>query len=212
MKIETIKLIHRQGILPVFCPKNEAEAEIFTKAILSTPIHVVEITLRNELALKTIEQLKEKASSLIVGAGTILSGKLLTAAVNAGADFLVSPGYSEVLLKKAEVCGVPFLPGVATPSEIQNAYINGYTTLKYFPAQASGGTDSLKLYEGTFSDVSFIPTGGITLQNLSSYLALKNVIACGGSFMLPKEMLSQGDVEGIRQTILKCLVVRGGTK
>jgi len=101
---------------------------------------------------------------------------------------------------------------VATPSEIQNALLDGFTTLKFFPAECSGGVSALKLYAGAFSDVSFVPTGGITLENLPAYLSQSNVLACGGSFMIPKAMLAACDSEGIHRTIMDCLSIRGGAK
>ena len=171
---------------------------------------MVEITLRNELAIGALERIKKTDSSFIVGAGMVLSYDLLDAAAGAGADFLVAPGYSPALLNRAAQKGVPFLPGCATPSEIQNAMLDGYRTLKYFPAEYSGGTAALKLYQGAFAGVQFVPTGGITRKNLPEYLAQENVLACGGSFVLPKEMLAANDSEGIYRTMMECLSIRGG--
>ncbi len=199
------------GIMPVFCPKSQRELDVFLDAVLATPVRVVEITLRNRFAVEALSQIKSHFG-MTVAAGTILSKELFDTAVDAGADFLVSPGYSPVLMDYAKARGKAFLPGCATPSEIQNALLNGYSTLKYFPAECSGGTAALKLYEGAFADASFVPTGGITLENLPDYLAQKNVLACGGSFMLPKDMLAASDSEGIYQTIMKCLSIRGGIK
>ncbi len=202
--------ISKCGVIPVFCPKSEAELNTFLQALIPSPIRVVEITLRNELAIGALERIKKTDSSLIVGAGTVLSYDLLDAAAGAGADFLVAPGYSPALLNRAAQKGVPFLPGCATPSEIQNAMLDGYRTLKYFPAECSGGTAALKLYQGAFAGVQFVPTGGITRKNLPEYLAQENVLACGGSFMLPKEMLAANDSEGIYRTMMECLSIRGG--
>ena len=198
------------GIIPVFCPKNEAEFATFMNALLSTPVRIVEITLRSDFAAEAIARIKKEHPDFIVGAGTVLNEKLLEKAASAGADFLVSPGCSPVLLEKAAEKNIPFLPGCATPSEIQNALLEGRRTLKFFPAECSGGAAALKLYQGAFAGVSFVPTGGITLKNLPDYLALENVLACGGSFMLPKAMMAAGDSEGIARTIMECLSIRGG--
>lgn len=198
------------GIIPVFCPKNEAEFDTFMKALLPTPVRVVEITLRSDYAAEAIARIKKEYPDFIVGAGTVLSFELMETAAAAGADFLVAPGCSLPLLEKAEEKGVPFLPGCATPSEIQNAMLEGMKTLKYFPAECSGGVSALKLYAGAFAGVNFVPTGGITLKNLPDYLAQANVLACGGSFMLPKDLMAAGDSEGISKVIMDCLSIRGG--
>lgn len=204
--------LQQHGILPVYCPQNEAEFETFRAAVLASPIRMVEITLRNRFAVEALARLKREEPSLTVAAGTILSEELLLTAVDAGADCLVAPGYSQELLQLAEEKEIPFLPGCVTPSEIQNAFRRGYTIQKFFPAAINGGPAALTLYKGAFSSVSFVPTGGITLDNLSSYLALSNVLACGGSFMLPKAMLAAGDSEGIYHIIQNCLAIRGGTQ
>ena len=125
-------------------------------------------------------------------------------AIDAGADFLVSPGSLDELLAEAKKADIPFLPGVSTPSEILKMTSMGYDVLKLFPAECSGGTKVLTLYKGAFSGVMFVPTGGITLDNVKSYLSLENVLACGGSFMLPKDMLNDGDAEGIKAIIKQC--------
>ena len=202
--------VRKCGVIPVFCPKNEAELNTFLQALIPSPVRVVEITLRNELAIGALKRIKKTDSSFIVGAGTVLSHELLDAAADAGADFLVAPGYSPALLNRAAQKGIAFLPGCATPSEIQNAMLDGCRTLKYFPAECSGGTAALKLYQGAFAGMQFVPTGGITRKNLPDYLAQDNVLACGGSFMLPKEMLAANDSEGIYRTMMECLSIRGG--
>lgn len=198
------------GIIPVFCPKDEAELNTFLDALIPSPVRVIEITLRSRFAAEAIARIKREHPVFTVAAGTVLNEALLDTAVDAGADFLVAPGYSPALLRRAEEKGIAFLPGCATPTEIQNAMLDGYDTLKYFPAECSGGVAALKLYAGAFSGVSFIPTGGITLDNLPSYLAQSNVLACGGSFMIPKAMLAAHDGEGIYKTIMGCLSIRGG--
>lgn len=198
------------GIIPVFCPKSEEELNTFLRALIPSPLRVIEITLRNELAVEAVARIKKAEPSFTVGAGTVLTPELVDAAADAGADFLVAPGCSPMLIEKAKAKGLPFLPGCSTPTEIQNAMLEGMKTLKYFPAECSGGVDALKLYAGAFAGVSFVPTGGITLKNLPDYLAQSNVLACGGSFMLPKAMLAACDSEGIYNTIMECLSIRGG--
>lgn len=206
---EKLPVVYKHGIIPVFCPKNPDELNVFVNAFVKTPLRVIEITLRSEFAPEAIKTIKQSLPDFCVGAGTILNKEALNLAIHSGADFLGSPGYSNELIDEAKAAGIPFLPGCSTPSEIQNAMLAGFSTVKFFPAQASGGPDVLKLYSGAFEGVSFISTGGITTDNLAKYLSLENVLACGGSFMIPKNMLASGDSEGIYKVIMQCLSVRG---
>lgn len=147
---------------------------------------------------------------MIVGAGTVVSESMLMQAIHAGADFCVSPGTDFSLLRLAREHNIPFIPGCATPSEIQNAEKEGLSLIKFFPAECAGGPAALKLYEGAFSNITFIPTGGITRENLRNYLKCPNVLACGGSFMIPKDRLLQRDSASIRNEILQLCSIRGG--
>ena len=118
-----------------------------------------------------------------------------------GADFCVAPGFTAELLNEAHKDNMPFLPGASTPGEFMELLSYGYKTVKFFPAECMGGTKVLKLYEGAFSELSFLPTGGISALNYGDYCRCKNVIACGGSFMIPSSMLQIGDAKGISETI-----------
>ena len=193
------------GILPVFCPNDEAQFETFYKAISATEISAVEITLRSDYALTAIGELKRRQPSWLVGAGTILTDEKALDALDAGADFLVSPGYDPAFVELVTKTGKFYLPGCSTPSEIQAAAKHGCTLLKFFPAMISGGSAALKLYAGAFDSVSFLPTGGITLENFTSLLALSNVVGCGGSFMIHKTMLAASDADSIANTIRNCI-------
>ena len=193
------------GILPVVCLKNESELRTFMSAVMKSPVRCIEITLRHPFALDAITRIKEKHPEVTVGAGTVTSAEKLDLAIRCGADFCVAPGTAEDLIAASEKRNMPFLPGVSTPSEILKVSALGYKVVKYFPAELSGGIKALRLYEGAFADTVFLPTGGITLENLPEYLKCKNVLACGGSFMLPATMLAKGDSEGIYNTIISCL-------
>ena len=213
MKTDTVSSLHfikSTGILPVICIHNNAELETLLNALEHTPIHCVEITLRHTYALQAISEIKRINPSMVVGAGTVISDSLLKEAILAGADFCVSPGTDFSLLQAAKQHNVLFIPGCSTPSEIQNAENAGCSLVKFFPADCFGGPKALKLYEGAFSNITFIPTGGITSDNLSAYLACPNVLACGGSFMLPKDKLATGDYAAIRKLILHFCSIRGG--
>ncbi len=194
-------MLKETGILPVVCLKNENELQTFLGAIIKAGIKCVEITLRHPFSLYAIKHIKEFYPEIIVGAGTVKNIETLNAAIESGADFCVSSGMSELLLDEAYRKGVPFLPGGATPTEFMRLIELGFKTAKYFPAECSGGISALKLYEGALSELNFLPTGGITAENFANYSLCKNVVACGGSFMVPASMLKEGDSDGIFNTI-----------
>ena len=196
------------GVLPVVCLTSEDELNTFLDAVLSSPLNCVEITLRHPFAIEAIKYIKKNHPSLIVGAGTVLSQEALEAAVCAGADFCVSPGLDENLLLQSLKQNMFFIPGCCTPTEIIKASNLGCKLIKFFPAEGFGGIRTLKLYQGALSGISFIPTGGITLENLPDYLNCKNVIACGGSYMMPKDLLKEGKSREIKEIISRCCFVR----
>ena len=200
-------LLEQTGILPVVCLKSEDEMHTFLNAILQSQIRCVEITLRHPFSFKAIEYIKKNHPDLAVGAGTVKTVQTLHEAIASGADFCVSPGMLDEILTEASKKNIPFLPGCATPTELMHLTASGYETVKFFPAECFGGVRALKLYEGAFSEVSFLPTGGIDADNFESYSACKNVIACGGSFMAPSAMIQSGDSNGILDRINKLLNV-----
>lgn len=199
------KSIEEVGILPVICIKSQEELEVLMDALVKTPIKCIEITLRHPFAPKAIEYIKSHYPKITVGAGTIVTSHLLKTAIKSGADFFVSPGFDENIIKIAKRKKLVFLPGITSPSEILKAKYYGFKTLKLFPAECVGGAKALKLYGGAFPDVKFIPTGGITRENLLDYILCDNVIACGGSFMISKEALKTQDSETIYSSLMECL-------
>ncbi|WP_422135780.1 bifunctional 4-hydroxy-2-oxoglutarate aldolase/2-dehydro-3-deoxy-phosphogluconate aldolase [Endozoicomonas sp. ALD040] len=144
---------------------------------------VFEVTLRTDCAFDAIRKIKEDFPTVKVGAGTILSEQQAEQAAYAGADFGVAPGFNITVAKKAKSLNLPFIPGVATPSEIETARENGYKLLKLFPAKVLGGVNYLKALSGPYKDVKFMPTGGITQKTAQDYLGLRNVDCIGGTWM-----------------------------
>lgn len=201
------KALEKVGIIPVVAVANETELNTLMQAVIATPLKCIEITLRNDFAPKAIKAVKENYPDMIVGAGTVTNEERLDIAIQSGADFCVSPWLDAALIKKAHSRGMFFLPGVATPTEAFMARELGITTLKFFPAEAMGGTDVLKLYAGALADNVFIPTGGITMDNFEKYISQRNVLACGGSFMAPKAALAAGDSTAVGKNILKCISI-----
>ena len=180
-------------VIPVLSITNVDQAVPLAGALVQGGLKVIEITLRTPCALDAIRRIADQVEGAIVGAGTVLTAQDLEQAKAAGAQFAVSPGATPTLLNAAQRNGLPFLPGVATPSEIIAAREFGFSCLKFFPAEAAGGITMLKAFAGPFSGVSFCPTGGIREETLASYLALVNVVAVGGTWLVPAEALANGD-------------------
>jgi 2-dehydro-3-deoxyphosphogluconate aldolase / (4S)-4-hydroxy-2-oxoglutarate aldolase len=175
-------------IVPVIVIKDLAHAVPLAKALVEGGLNILEVTLRTEVALAAIAAIAAEVKGAIVGAGTVINAAQFAAAVQAGSKFVVSPGLTEEVGKASRDSRVPILPGVATASEIMQGLALGLSTFKFFPAETSGGAPAIKALGGPFPQVRFCPTGGIGAKNLSSYLSLPNVIAAGGSWMVPSDL------------------------
>lgn len=179
-------------VLPVVTAYDEASALRLAAALQAGGMRCIEITLRTPAALHCLRAVKAEIPGLQVAAGTVTDGATIAAAVEAGADFCVSPGISEVMIDACADAAVPFLPGVATPSEVLLGVSRGLSLFKLFPAVPVGGKALLRALHGPFPDVRFCPTGGLTAQNFREFLALENVICCGGSWMVSDELVENG--------------------
>lgn len=179
-------------VLPVVTAHNVETTVQLTQALMRGGMRAVEITLRTDAALDAIEAVKEEVPEALVAAGTIASPDDLSKAMAAGADFFVSPGSTGKLLAAAAEADVDFLPGVATASELMQGMDYGFTHFKLFPAVAAGGINLLKGLSGPFPEVQFCPTGGLNPQNFRDFLALPNVVCCGGSWMVADDLLCAG--------------------
>ena len=175
-------------LIPLTTITSREDVEPLCEVLVEASIPLVEITLRDERTLDIIDEFK-KFPEVDLGVGTIRSESHIDLAINASASFLITPGYSENLLNYAKQKNMPLIPGVQTPSEIMKANEAGLSTLKFFPAELSGGLDRLKAYKSAFPDIKFIPTGGITNKNALSYLALDNVSAVGASALISPDLL-----------------------
>ena len=189
----------QQPLVAVLVIEHEAHAVPMAEALLSGGIDQLEVTLRTPAGLQAIAAIKNALPQARVGAGTVCSPEQLLDAITAGADFIVSPGATDALLAAAAQQSVPFVPGAVTGSEVMRAMAFGFTTLKFFPAESSGGAPALRAFSGPFPEVRFMPTGGITLDNLHQYLSLDNVWAVGGSWLTPHSLISDQNWEGIAQ-------------
>jgi len=195
--IAPVDRIARLGLVPVveIDDANRASALITTLAEAGLPC--AEFTLRTEAGIAAIGHARRARPEALIGAGTVLTPEQADAAISAGADFIVSPGFSAVLVDHCLALGVPILPGVATPTEVQMALERGLTVLKFFPAKAAGGVPYLRAIAAPFGAVRFVPTGGIDAANLEEYLRLPAVLACGGSWMVKRQLIADGRFDEI---------------
>ncbi len=184
--MSAIEAIMRIGpVIPVLVVDDARQARPLAEALVSGGLRVLEVTLRTPAALDVIREMKT-VEDAIVGAGTVTNKKQLDAAVDAGAEFIVSPGLTDNLGRSAIASGVPYLPGVATASEIMRGLDLGLTRFKFFPAMAAGGMPALKAMAAVFGEVRFCPTGGITEDTAPEWLALESVLCVGGSWVTGK--------------------------
>ena len=180
-------------VIPVIVIEHIEDALPLARALVRGGLRVLEVTLRTPAALDAIRAMRA-VEGAIVGAGTVLGQAQYDAAIEAGAQFVVSPGLTDALVALAAARGeVPLLPGVATASEVMRAREVGYTRLKFFPAESSGGVATLEGFASVFPDVRFCPTGGISSDSATRYLALANVACVGGSWPMPAEAMAQRD-------------------
>ena len=189
----TLALMRRAAVIPVLTIDDVKSGLALARALVAGGLPVLEITLRTSQALDAIRAMRDEVAGAILGAGTITETAHVEASVKAGATFLVSPGMSPRLMHAARESPVAFLPGIATASEAMSLMENGFRALKFFPAEAAGGVKYLSSLGGPLGELRFCPTGGIDAEKAKSYLALKNVLCVGGSWMVPASTLAAGD-------------------
>ena len=199
MPYSSREILGMTPVVPVIVITDLGQAVPLANALIEGGIKVLEVTLRTPEGLQAITQIKEQVEGAVVGAGTIVNESDLEQALEAGSEFIITPGLTDSLLRKGSDCGVPFMPGIATVSEMMRCLDHGLNTLKFFPAEANGGAPALKAISGPFPDVRFCPTGGINQENLKSYLSLPSVLSVGGSWMVPQALIEKGDWAGITQ-------------
>ncbi|MDK1286711.1 bifunctional 4-hydroxy-2-oxoglutarate aldolase/2-dehydro-3-deoxy-phosphogluconate aldolase [Pseudoalteromonas umbrosa] len=195
MKIQEI--LSAAPVVPVIVIDELEDAIPLARALYNGGLRALEVTLRTPVAAEAVKQIKEALPEAYVGTGTVVDKASFEASVNAGADFMVSPGVSSELLELAKSSDIPFLPGAATPSEAMELASHGFKFLKFFPAEAAGGAPMLKSIGGPLPQVTFCPTGGISLESAPKYLALNNVVCVGGTWMLDKSLIANKDWQAI---------------
>jgi len=187
-------------LLPVIALHQAAQAVPLGRTLIAAGLPGAEITFRTPAAAEAIRLLRAEFPELLIAAGTILTPAQVDAAVAAGADLIVSPGLNPTTVHYCQQLAIPIIPGINNPSQVEQALELGLSTLKFFPAEASGGIAMLKAL-GAVYPVQFMPTGGISPANVEMYLAQPNVIACGGSWIVPVDLIEQGDWSALHQLI-----------
>ncbi|WP_121702338.1 bifunctional 4-hydroxy-2-oxoglutarate aldolase/2-dehydro-3-deoxy-phosphogluconate aldolase [Streptomyces sp. E5N298] len=180
-------------VVPVVVVDDLADAVPLARALVAGGLPAIEVTLRTPVALDAIRAIADEVPGAVVGAGTVITAEQVAEVVAAGARFLVSPGWTDALLEAMRASGVPFLPGVSTTSEVVALLERGVREMKFFPAEAAGGTAYLKALAAPLPQARFCPTGGISAASAPEYLALPNVGCVGGSWMLPKDAVAGRD-------------------
>ncbi|WP_449351595.1 bifunctional 4-hydroxy-2-oxoglutarate aldolase/2-dehydro-3-deoxy-phosphogluconate aldolase [Streptomyces shaanxiensis] len=190
-------LLDLAPVVPVVVLDHVSDAVPLARALVAGGLPVIEVTLRTPVALDAIRVIAGEVPDAVVGAGTVITAAQVEESVAAGARFLVSPGWTDVLLEAMRGAGVPFLPGVSTTSEVVALLERGVREMKFFPAEAAGGTAYLKSLSGPLPQARFCPTGGIGAGNAPEYLALPNVGCVGGTWMLPADAIAARDWERV---------------
>ena len=185
------------GLVPVITIERPEDAVPLAQALLAGGVGCAEITFRTAAAAEAIHRITDEISEMLVGAGTVLTVQQAEQAVGAGARYIVSPGFDAAVVDWCQEHNVPVLPGVATPTEIHMALARGLKLCKFFPCEELGGVRMLKALYAPYQEVRFVPTGGINAKNLAQYLALPNVVACGGSWMATSRMIAEGRFDEI---------------
>ena len=187
------------GVVPVIAIEHAEDAAPLAQALITGGLPCMEITFRTPAAEDAIRVISQQYPDMLVGGGTVLTIAQARKAIQAGADFIVTPGLDPEVVSFCQQMQIPIFPGVMTPTELQQALNLGCTVMKFFPAEAAGGIPFLQALSGPFKQVQFIPLGGISPANMGEYLALPQVLAVGGTWLAKQEQITAGDFAGIEQ-------------
>jgi 2-dehydro-3-deoxyphosphogluconate aldolase/(4S)-4-hydroxy-2-oxoglutarate aldolase len=194
-----IEELGKIGIVPVIALDDAKDAEPLAKALIEGGLPAAEVTFRTAAAEEAIKIMSSKFPELVVGAGTVLTPEQADRAMNAGAKFIVSPGLNPKVVKHCLDKGYPIVPGTSNPSDVEVAIELGLDVVKFFPAEAAGGLNMIKSMAAPYTQMKFMPTGGVNATNLKSYLDFNKIVCCGGSWMVKKDLVAAGDFEGIKK-------------
>ncbi|EGQ7970456.1 bifunctional 4-hydroxy-2-oxoglutarate aldolase/2-dehydro-3-deoxy-phosphogluconate aldolase [Vibrio cholerae] len=198
------KQLSAMKVVPVIAIKHSEDAVQLAKTLVENGLPCAEVTFRTEAAAEAIRLMRQAYPEMLIGAGTVLRTDQVDAAIEAGVDFIVSPGFNPTIVKYCQQRGVTIVPGVNNPSIVEQAMEMGLKTLKFFPASASGGTEMLKALNAVYP-VKFMPTGGISAANIQDYLAISSVLACGGTWMVPGQLIDEQNWPEIGNLVRKAV-------
>lgn len=199
------EMMRRKGVVPVINIEKVEYAVPLAQALIDGGLPLIEVTLRSDTSLKSIEAIHKAFPDMPIAAGTVLSPELAKESIDAGAGMIVAPGFQEKTVRWCVDNGIDILPGCVTPTEINAAVDMGLKCVKFFPAEQSGGLKAIELLAGPFKGLTFVPTGGITYDNLGVYLSSSKVLACGGSFMAKADVIRRGDWDAITQNCRRAM-------
>lgn len=194
---DILQQIYEIGIIPVIAINDVEKAVPLAKALVAGGLPAAEVTFRTDAAEESIRRIVNEVPEMLVGAGTVLTKDQVDRAAAAGSKFMVSPGFNPEITKYALSKGINFLPGTATPGEMEQAMSMGLSAVKFFPAEQNGGVAKLKAVAGPYKTLRWMPTGGVNAKNLMDYLSFDKIIACGGTWMVPGDMIDAGNWDEI---------------
>lgn len=204
--METLyKKLNEIGVVPVIAIENLEDAIPIAKQFYDNNLKIMEITLRTTCAIEAIYTIKKQYPDMIIGVGTVINTNQIDLIKDANIDFIVSPGFNPKVVQYAQQQNIIIIPGVDSPSTIEQAIEHGIKYVKFFPAEANGGVTKLKALSGPYPQIKFMPTGGVNLKNINDYLELKNVLAVGGTFFIDKQQLTQKNYEHIANNCVSCI-------
>ena len=196
-----VETLGKPGVVPVIVIEKEEQAVPLARSLVKGGLPVLEVTFRTKVAAGAIAAIKREVPEAILGAGTLLTPQMVKDAKAAGAVFGVAPGFDPAVMAAAKEAGLPMCPGIATASELSQALTAGCEMVKFFPAEAAGGVKMIKNLLGAFrfTGVKFMPTGGVNISNVAEYLAVPEIVCCGGTWIVPKDALASGDWTAIER-------------
>lgn len=211
MATDINQVLESRPVVPLVQADDPDVAVKTSRALAAGGLSVIEVVLRTDRALECLRAIADEVPEVIAGAGTVLSASQAEAALDAGSQFIVSPGLDEGVVTVAQENGAPVYPGIVTPGELQRAYNLGLETVKFFPASIAGGVPALKALSSVFRSMRFMPTGGVSAENLAEFLAVPAVLACGGSWLTPGSAIEAGDYHEITRLAQEALQIAAGS-
>ena len=201
VRVSIVETLGKAGIIPVIVIEKAEQAVPLARALVKGGLPVLEVTFRTKAAAGAIAAIRREVPEAVVGAGTLLTPQMVKDAKAAGAVFGVAPGFDPVVMAAAKAEDLPMCPGIATASELSQALTEGCKMVKFFPAEAAGGVKMIKNLLGAFrfTGVKFMPTGGVNLSNVADYLAVPEIVCCGGTWIVPKDALEASDWAAIEK-------------